>query len=149
MLRVSGATIGLSHRAARDSSLPVTLGFGLQSAEPRDQRVVEEGLHPCGVGIDGVSGEGLGGGYVDTLGGGFEAPLVGARDALRFATPQGAGVVIDLIDGRRDGEAVAGPRERVAGLERVLQAGARSSPDSSWARRSPAYAATTPCRAAP
>ena len=45
----------------------MTLGFGLQSAEPRDQRVVEEGLHPCGVGIDGVSGEGLGGGYVDTL----------------------------------------------------------------------------------
>jgi hypothetical protein len=76
MLRVSGATIGLSHRAARDSSLPVTLGFGLQSAEPRDQRVVEEGLYPCGVRIDGVSGEGLGGGYVDTLGGGFETPLV-------------------------------------------------------------------------
>ena len=63
--------------------LSVTLSFGLQSAEPRDQRVVEEGLHPSG--IDGVSGEGLGG-YVDTLGGGFEAPLVGARDALRFAT---------------------------------------------------------------
>ena len=63
----------------------MTLGFGLQSAEPRDQRVVEEGLHPCGVGIDGVSGEGLGGGYVDMLGGGFEAPLVGAC-AMRLAT---------------------------------------------------------------
>ena len=57
------------------------------------------GLHACGVGVDGVSGEGLGRGYVDTLGGGLEAPLVGARDALRHATPQGAGLVVDLVDG--------------------------------------------------
>ena len=79
-------------------------------------------MHAGAVGFDRLAGEGFLRGHVDAGGCLDKEPFVDSGDAAGRASLQHAGVVGCRVDGGDDGEAVAGPFDGRAALERAVQA---------------------------
>jgi len=88
--------------------------------EPGDKRAVQSRLHPDDVGFHRLASEGFVRGHMHARGCLAEDPFVDSGDAAGRAAPQHPGALSYGVDGRDDGEAVTGPFEGGARLERSI-----------------------------